>query len=119
MAEEIKKARSGAKEVTYKNKNGDQLTGISAWNATNKNRGLVKVFISPTKDSDEIHESKTGNQYVRMMCKLFWVNSGIEKIESVLMNVNTKRVIIESLGWVVNPKAKNGGYCARFTNNSK
>lgn len=87
---------------------------ITGWNAS-KRKGMVTVLIAPYKGT-AVHESKSGRKWVNMVCKVVYKDTGFEKLTSALYDPQSKKAIIPDLGWVVNPKARNGGYCGTFSN---
>ena len=106
---------SGAKNVSKADKDGVIIfEGISAWNYS-KDKGMVTVFITPYNKSKDLVKSQSGKVYMKMIAKIMYTRTGNVLIRPVLCNVNTDRVVISDLGWVVNPNAKNGGYCGSFT----
>lgn len=104
-----KKKHSGCKHV--ENAKGEFL---SAWNYS-KGRGMLKAFVFPYHGTGTLNKSQKGNEYISMMCKVTYQNSGIEKLIPVQMNIHTKKVTLSDLGMVLNPKAPNGGYFGKFS----
>lgn len=98
--------KSGCKKW---DKNGKR--GLSAWNSS-KGKGFVSVFVNVI--SDDEFDSKTGRTYVKVCSTIFYKNTGNEFKEWGLMDLATSKVIIKKLGWVLNPNAKNGGYCGTY-----
>lgn len=84
---------------------------ISAWNYSRRH-GLVKVFCRPYKGTS-VHTSKSGKEWHNWFVT---VTAGYSvRNLSGLYDPVTQRVIIKELGMVVNPKARNNGYCGTFT----
>jgi hypothetical protein len=101
------KKHSGAKyHANTKNDN----PAITGWNYS-KRAGLVKVFIAPYSNTHQ-HKSEKGNTFENWMCKVEGV--GFSEHFPVLVNLATKRAVIQKYGWVVSPNAPNGGYCGTF-----
>ncbi|WAC02506.1 hypothetical protein N7U66_01985 [Lacinutrix neustonica] len=79
--------------------------------------------MSPYHKSKNHVESKKGNKFQPMMCTIKYSNSGHEKMFPVLMNINTKVVVLEEVGMVVTPNGKGQtsglkwatGYFGKFT----
>lgn len=105
------KKHSGAKKIV---KNG--VDYISAWNYS-RQKGMVTVFIAPYNKSDVVHSAGSGKKYRSLMCQIEYKNSGVSKHFPVLINIDTERVSIPEMGWVVNHRAPNGGYCGIFSKN--
>lgn len=108
-----KKKHSGARTCISSKPGHEGQIFISAWNFS-REKGLVKVFVSPYKGTRDV-QSGSGRTWRVMMAKLSFGRSGQEKIEPVLMDVQSGKVVIKSMGWVVNPRARNGGYCGSFS----
>jgi hypothetical protein len=101
--------KSGA-SWTQESKNGNPC--ISAWKASRRD-GLTSILIAPYKHT-KIVESKNGRKWHVWMCN---IRQGInENHFPVLVDVQKQMCVIDKLGWVVNCKAKNGGYCGTFSN---
>lgn len=114
QSDSSKKKHTGAKLTLGK----DREEYISAWNFQ-KRRGMLTAFIAPYYATGDIHVDKKteSNEYIVMMCKLHYKDSGIEKHFPVLMNIKTHKVVLKDLGMVINPNAKNGGYFGSFKDN--
>lgn len=99
------KKRSGAKFVS----DGKGLnTNISAWNYS-KEKGLVSVLVFPTKYSDQ--PSKSGG--LKLCAKVNFKRTGQTTLMSAVQSSKNDKIYIAALGWVINPKAPNGGYCGQ------
>lgn len=101
------KKHSGAKFGN--DKNGKPY--VSGWNYSRRN-GLVSFLAVPYNGTSE-HQSKSGKTWLNVMVK---VNPSMSKpfITSGLMDMASKKVIINELGIVMNPNAPRGGYCGKF-----
>ena len=86
-------------------------TVVTGWNYSRRH-GLVTFLATPYSKSHE-STSKNGRKWVNYMVT---VTPKMSKsfIVSGMMDSVTKMVTIEELGFVMNPKAKNGGYCGRY-----
>lgn len=103
------KKHSGAKYHAT-SKNGNPC--INAWNYSRR-LGLVSLLIAPYKNSSA-HKSKSGKVWHNWMCTVTCKGQP-EQHFPVLVEEASKRAIIPSFGWVVNPSAAHGGYCGTFT----
>lgn len=110
--EQQQKKRTGAKATADK-RNGSPVT--TGWNYS-KRHGLVTFLCVTTKKSD-IHKSKSGKEWINVMVKVRYPMQP-EQTTNGLMDKMTGKVIIQSMGIVINPKAKNGGYCGRYGTNN-
>src|ERR1043165_1292605 len=92
---------------------GTQQSGmcIVAWNYS-RGKGLVKCLIVPYKGTKQ-HDSKTGKIWENWMVKINYTKTGQELTKSALVQVTPNGDVIKAfvnhMGWVVNPKAPNGG----------
>jgi len=95
--------KSGA--VYSKTASGNYIgsTIINAWNKS-KSRGLIKATVFVYEGTHEYTAPKTGNTFQTMMCKVFWMNSGVERLFPVSMNIKTKVVGIPDLGMCISPE---------------
>jgi hypothetical protein len=97
---------SGAK-FKSRDKNGNPCT--TGWNKS-KFAGFVK-FLCVVTDASKSGETQYG-KWISVMVK---VQRQMDKelIVSGMMNPDTGRVNIQSMGIVINPQAPNGGYCGK------
>lgn len=91
-------------------KNGNPYT--TGWNYSRAN-GLVTFLATPYGKSKEV-QSASGRSWLNVMVK---VSRKMQKdfIVSGMMDLRSGMVTIEELGLVMNPKAKNGGYCGKYS----
>ena len=100
--------RSGAKYGTGKN----SKPYVQGWKATKG--GMMKFIACPTEKG-----------MVSEQCEQWVVNMTVgynkPQVMTAFYNVNTKRLIIPDINFVLNPNAPNGGYCGPFykTRNSR
>lgn len=95
------KKRSGAKSGT--GKNGKPY--IQGWKATRN--GMIKIIAGPTS------KGMVSEQCEQWVCKVT-VGYGAPQTMTAFYNVNTKRLIIPDMNFVLNPNAPNGGYTGPF-----
>jgi hypothetical protein len=102
------KKHTGAKSGF--DKNGNPYT--TGWNYSRAN-GLVTFLATPYGKSKEV-ESRSGRSWLNVMVK---VSRKMQKdfIVSGMMDLRSGMVTIQELGIVMNPKAKNGGYCGKYS----
>lgn len=96
--------KSGAKYSTI-NKQGSQYQGktiVNAWNFS-KSRGLITAVVSPYENSKIYTGKKNGNTYQTMIAKVFYHNSGVEKIIACSMNQKTKVIGLQEIGMCISP----------------
>jgi hypothetical protein len=107
------KKRTGASAGVYVNQDGEQKQYVRGWNAS-KIHGIITVFCTPYKNTDE-HKSKSGRVCQNWMAK---VQIGKQKpyTTSCLYYPDSRKVVVTDLGFVINPNARNGGYCGSFSN---
>ena len=91
--------KSGAVFSIIKKGNFQGATIINAWNKSRK--GLITATVAPYKKSDEVVTSEKGNEYQKMMAKVFWHNTGNERLIPCLMNTRTKVVVLSEIGMVI------------------
>ncbi|MDI5888736.1 hypothetical protein [Flavobacterium yafengii] len=97
-----------ADKVTGEIVNADFLT---AWNYS-KSRGMLKIIASPRKDKDK---RKTANpKFENWAVKVFFARTLETKWYNGFFDVTKKKLTIKDMEFVLNPKAKNGGYCGTF-----
>jgi hypothetical protein len=104
---------SGAKLTKYKpttGKNKDQNQYlVSGWKLAGGQLIAVKC-ITTSKSSD------SGKGWVgSVACSITNKASGQKSFYWGTMQIATGKVVISDLGWVLNPKAPNGGYCGTFS----
>jgi hypothetical protein len=101
---------TGCEIKQTKNKKGDDITCVIAWNAS-KSRGMTKI-IGSSYDTYETKEGSTGSiwclKFTNMKTFTDTLHTGFQKSGS-------KKIVVPSIGWVLNPTAKRGGYCGTFT----
>jgi hypothetical protein len=109
------KKHSGAKMGINQRGTQKGKQHIVFWNYS-RQRGLISGIATPYKGTKEVKSKTSGRIWQNWMVSLqnkktfqSWTTSGLFSPES-------GRLIIDSLGWVVNPKAKNGGYAGTFRN---
>lgn len=102
------KKHTGAKSGY--DKNGQPYT--TGWNYSRAN-GLVTFLATPYAKSKE-STSGSGRSWLNVMVK---VSRKMQKdfIVSGMMDLRSGMVTIQELGIVINPKAKNGGYCGKYS----
>lgn len=91
-------------------KNGEKY--VRGWKAS-KRKGLVVYLCTPYKDT-KVHESKSGRKWENWVCKV-QPESAQSYLISCLYDVMNNKVIINEIGYVLNPKGGRGGYCGRFS----
>ena len=105
---------SGAKMGT--DVNGKQY--IRGWNYS-KAHGMVVYYCTPWERT-KVVKSKTGKQvgteYANWLVTVQRKNLP-DVLTSGMVNVNKKIITLNAYGMVINPNAKNGGYCGTFVNN--
>jgi hypothetical protein len=106
------KKHSGAKHGTYANKKGKSNEYVQGWNVSRRN-GMLKFFCASYNKS-HTGKSKSGKVWITWIAKI-QPEKGQPYILPCLFYPATKKVVIGSLGVVLNPSAPHGGYCGRFT----
>lgn len=104
----VQKKRSGC--TAGMDKNGNPY--VRGWKATRQ--GVISLFAFPYKGTAK-HESKNGREWHNWCCKVR-VGYGPEQIMTCLYDPMTRKVTIEQMGFVMNPKGGPGGYTGSFTN---
>ena len=84
---------------------------IRGWKFDRRN-GLRSFIASPYKGTKRIR-SKSGREWENWVVKIT-LSNGQQILKSGLYDVANRKVIIKDLGFVMNPKAKNGGYTGTF-----
>lgn len=98
---------SGAKKGTYKNKQGETAPYINGWNYSRRN-GMVKVIAVPTKNPET--KSERSEKWVATIQR-----QGLPKqTVTAFYNLDTHKLTIPDMEWVLNPNAPNGGYCGKY-----
>lgn len=77
-------------------------TIVSAWNVS-KQKGLITCTVAPYKGSEVFVGKKLGNEYQKMIAKVFYHNSGIEKLIPCNMNTKTRVIGLESIRMCISP----------------
>lgn len=109
-APQIKKHSGCSSGLTKK----DQTLYVRGWKFDKRN-GLRSFIAGPNKNTSD-HKSKTsGRVWQNWTCKITEA-SGQSFLTSCLYDTTTGKVIINDLGFVMNPKARNGGYVGTFVN---
>lgn len=104
-----RKKRTGAK--SGKDKHGNHY--VSGWNAS-KQRGLISVYCTPYSKTKEC--TKSGRLSYNYMVKV-QPKFGQDYIIGGFYFPDKNIVVIPKFGWVVNPDARNGGYCGTYNKN--
>lgn len=108
------KKHSGAKVGVNQKGSRKGEKHITFWNYS-KQRGLI-TGIGTSYSGTKTHESKSGRKWQNWMVVLQNKRTFQEWKTSGLYDLTTGKLIINSMGWVVNPKAPRGGYAGTFTN---
>lgn len=110
-----KSKKSGAKSgVAHVRTTGEAKHWVSGWQV--RNRQLTSIMCGPYKDTRE-SKSKSGRIWHNWIAKIKPA-AGAPYIQPCLYDAMTGKVIIRSLGMVINPKAPNGGYCGTYKQTS-
>jgi hypothetical protein len=75
--------------------------------------GMITYMCSTYKNTKRV-TSKSGKEWENWCCVITFAD-GKTQLTSCLYNVQAKKVVLSSLGLVINPSAPNGGYCGKFT----
>ncbi len=99
--------KSGAKYSRIKEGNFKNMTCVNAWNVS-KSKGLIKASVMPYHASVKggsmaLVESKKGNQYVKMIARVFYTRTGNEVVIPCLMNVETQVITLNEIGMCISP----------------
>lgn len=107
------KKHSGAKLTLYFNKEGVQQYLTTGWRL--HNRQMLSYKAVTTKKSVLSDKGWFGSVWVTITNKI------TGEVNSVwgTMHKSTGKVVVSDLALVMNPRAKNGGYCGTFINNDK
>jgi hypothetical protein len=103
------KKHSGAKLTIYKNQAGAEKHLTTGWRLT-KNRQFLQYKCITTKKS----ELKASGWFGSVYCTITDKNTGMQSSYWGTMEKKTGKVVIQELALVLNPRAKNGGYCGTF-----
>jgi hypothetical protein len=109
------KKRSGSKHGQYKN-NGKNFKAefipwVNGWFLRGKQ--LVKVLCTPYKGTTTGTSKQSGKRWETWIAKI-QPAVGASYLQSCMYYPDSHKVVIRSMGIVVNPKAPNGGYCGRY-----
>lgn len=107
------KKHSGAKSGVNSKGSAKGKQNITGWNYS-RNGGLLTFIATSYKDTDK-HKSKSGRVWENWMVSWFNKTTKAKGVVSGLYDTTTGKLIINDWGWVVNPKAPNGGYSGKFT----
>lgn len=94
-------------------KTGEIINGkfITAWNYS-KSRGMLSIIASPRVDADK---RKTANpKYENWSVKVFFKRTLETKWYNGFYDLVTGKLTVKDMEFVINPKAKNGGYCGTY-----
>jgi hypothetical protein len=104
------KKHSGAKYTLYQNKEGVQQYLTTGWRLNNKQ--LLSYKAVTTKKSILSEKGWFGSVWLTITNKITGeVNSAWGTMEK-----SSGKVVVDDLALVMNPRAKNGGYCGTFFN---
>lgn len=87
---------------------------VVAWKAGRY--GLLSIFVAPTKHSKETtsHDGKGRTWLSGVSVSIVNKTTGQTSFHFGIMDLQTGKTIVKSLGWVINPNAPNGGVVARI-----
>lgn len=94
--------------------NADKTPYVQGWKVDKEN-GLRKFFAFPYKGTKQ-YTSETGKVWENWIVEIT-PKDGRKWITTCLYDVQTRKVIINDLGFVMNPKGGKGGYVGTFINN--
>lgn len=109
------KKHSGAKMGINQRGSQKGKQHIVFWNYS-RTRGLISGIATPYKGTKEVKSKTSGRVWHNWMVSLTNKRTFQKWTTSGLFDPQSGKLIISELGWVVNPKARNGGYCGTFTN---
>lgn len=98
--------RSGCKRT---DKDGTVI--LSGWKASRQ--GLLSVYARPYSGTKEHVGAQRGKHYLNYFVTIVNKNTGHETKTSGLFCMETGKLHIPQLNWVMNPSAPNGGYCGK------
>ncbi len=106
------KKHSGCKMslATKGSHQGSQV--LTGWKYS-KRTGMISIIASPYSKTQEVI-SKSNRTWQNWMVKFTFKDTLQTKIYGGLFDVNNHKIIIKEIGWVLNPKAPNGGYVGKF-----
>lgn len=115
VAKQTYKKHSGAKLHKYvptsgDNKGKDQML-VTAWKL-NRNKELISVKAVTTSKTRLSEKGWYGSIAVTLTNTV----TGEQNFHWGMMQKSTGKVVVSALALVINPKAKNGGYCGTFVN---
>lgn len=88
---------------------------VSGWKYSRRT-GLVSFFAAPYKGTST-HKSNNGRVWENWIVKIQNKSTMQESIAPCLYDRTTGKVIIQKLGFVMNPKGGRGGYVGTYVNN--
>ncbi|PAW94082.1 hypothetical protein CKK33_11480 [Mucilaginibacter sp. MD40] len=100
--------KSGAKHKKS-DKNGNPVT--TGWSKT-RGAGFVKFLCVFTKNTDQ-HSSQSGRIWANVMVVVQKPMTPDVRT-SGLMDLSTGKVVVQSMGIVINPQAPNGGFTGQY-----
>ncbi|UBB90221.1 hypothetical protein J4771_02370 [Candidatus Kaistella beijingensis] len=112
---------SGAKFTKYINSNGEEKYLTTGWRL-NRNKELISIKAITTKNTSKDTVNKDGED------KGWFGSIAVTFTNTVTGEVNfhwgtmerkTGKVVVDSMAFVMNPRAKNGGYAGTFINKNK
>jgi hypothetical protein len=80
---------------------------MTGWNYS-KRYGIISIIASPNTNKLKTKSSRLENWYVKVT-----INKEVKWMHG-FFNTDNKKVIIQELGFVMNPNASNGGYCGKY-----
>lgn len=87
---------------------------VSGWKYSRRT-GLVSFFAAPYKNTST-HKSEHGRVWENWICKIQNKSTMQESIMPCLYDRTTGKVILQKLGFVMNPKGGRGGYVGTYVN---
>lgn len=107
-----KKKRSGASAV-YNDKK--ELVSVSGWNMSTSNgyRRFYCTSYEAKNSKTQVHKSKTGREWENWVC-VMTTKDGVQHTMSCLVDLASGKVTVKRIGFVLNPRAANGGYCGTY-----
>jgi hypothetical protein len=87
---------------------------VSGWKYSRR-AGLVSFFAAPYKGTNS-HKSENGRTWENWIVKIQNKSTMTESITTCLFDRSTGKVIIQKLGFVMNPKGGKGGYVGTYIN---
>jgi hypothetical protein len=106
------KKKSGSKAGTaFSRSTGEGKPWVSGWKKVNG--GIISIICGPYHKTDT-YESKMGRKSQTWLANIQPPNGAQAYRLPCMYYMDTGRVVIDGLGFVINPKAANGGYCGTF-----